>query len=87
MLGRAKTSPESAASNKLSTRQPPAPIFLFDLDHRTWPAPDCHIHGLYGHEKPNFQAWKVLQKYVNPESLGKVMEPFHNHVYNRIMFN
>ncbi len=35
MCGWAKTSFESAASNKVSTRQPPAPIFLFDLDNRT----------------------------------------------------
>ncbi len=41
----AKTSPESAASNKLSTRQPPTPIILSDLDNR-------HIQGSYGHEKP-----------------------------------
>ncbi len=39
MHGWAKTSSESAASNKLSTRQPPAPIFLSDLDNRT----DRHI--------------------------------------------
>ncbi len=35
MRGLAKTSPESASSNYLSTRQPPAPIFLSDLDNRT----------------------------------------------------
>ncbi len=32
MLNYAKTSPESAASKKLSTRQPPAPTFLSDID-------------------------------------------------------
>ncbi len=48
----ANASTESAASNKLSTRQPPAPIFVSDLDNRTRPKPDCHIQGLYGHEKP-----------------------------------
>ncbi len=52
MRGCAKTSTESAASNKLSTRQPPAPIFLSDLDNRTRPAPNCHNQGLYGHENP-----------------------------------
>ncbi len=34
------------------SRQPPAPIFLSDLDSRTRPAPDPHIQGLYAHEKP-----------------------------------
>ncbi len=48
----AKTSPESTASNKLSTCQPPTPIFLSDLDNRTRPTPDCHNQGLYGHEQP-----------------------------------
>ncbi len=52
MCGWAKTSPESAASNQLSTRQPPTTIFLSDLDNRTRPAPDRHIQGSYGHEKP-----------------------------------
>ncbi len=42
-------SPESAASNKLSTRQPPAPIYLSDLDNRT----DRHIQGSISHEKPD----------------------------------
>ncbi len=51
MRGWAKTSPESAASKNLSTRQPPTPIFLSDLDNRTRPAPDLHIQGSYGHEK------------------------------------
>ncbi len=50
MHGWAKTSPESAASNKLSTRQPP--ILLSDLDNRTRPAHNRHIQGLYGHGKP-----------------------------------
>ncbi len=45
MCGWAKTSSESAASNKLFTRQPPAPIFLSDLDNRTRPAPDRLIQG------------------------------------------
>ncbi len=68
MRGWAKTSPESTASNKLSTRQPPAPIYLSDLDNRTRPAPDRYSQGSYGHEKKrkshasNFQAWKVLEK-------------------------
>ncbi len=39
MRGWAKTSPESAASNKLS--------ILSDLDNRTRPAPDRHIQGSY----------------------------------------
>ncbi len=47
MLNYAKTSPESAASKKLSTRQPPAPIFLSDLDNRTQSS-----QGSYGHENP-----------------------------------
>ncbi len=50
MLRWAKTSPESTASNELSPRQPPAPIFLSGLDNRTRPASqdDRHIQGLYG---------------------------------------
>ncbi len=35
MRGWAKTSPEYAASNILPTHQPPAPIFLSDLDNHT----------------------------------------------------
>ncbi len=51
MRGWAKMSPESEASNKVSTRQPPAPIFLSDLDNRTRPAPDCHIQDSYADMK------------------------------------
>ncbi len=41
MRGWPQTSPESAASNKLSAHHPPAPIFFSDLDNR--PDPDRHI--------------------------------------------
>ncbi len=47
MRGWAKTSPESAASTKWSSHQPPAPMFLSDLNNRTRPEPD-HIQGSYG---------------------------------------
>ncbi len=47
MRGWAKTSPESTALNKVSTRQMPAPIFLSNLDNRTRPTPDRYIQGPY----------------------------------------
>ncbi len=44
-----KMSSESAVSNKVSSRQPPAPIFSSDLDNRTR---SSHSGLVYGHKKP-----------------------------------
>ncbi len=66
MRGLAKTSPESTDSNKLSTRQPPAPIFLSDLIT----APDRHIWGLYGHKNPE-KSWNFKTAISKPLSIWK----------------
>ncbi len=59
-------SPESAALSKLSTCQPPAPIFLSDLIT----APDRHIRGSYGHKNPE-KSWNFKTAISKPVSIWK----------------
>ncbi len=65
--GLAKTSPESAASNRLYTRQLPAPIFLSDLDNRTRSSHSGFIW--------SWKTWKshgiLKQQFSGLESFGK----------------
>ncbi len=83
----------TAASNKVSTRQPPAPIFLSALDNRTrsshsgfvWTWKTWKSHGIL---KPQFPDLESFGKICKPRKFWKSHENlFHNPLYNIIMFN
>ncbi len=75
-----KMSSESAVSNKVSSRQPPAPIFSSDLDNRTRSSHSGLVYGIKNLEKSwNFKttiskSGFIWKKSIKPESFGKVME-------------
>ncbi len=87
--------PESAASNKLSTRQLPAPIFLSDLVWlnydfvftfrfriRTWKT--WKSHGILKQQSPSLYRFGKINK---PRKFWKSHENLFQKPHNRIMFN